>query len=85
MYKLDFSNQGRKGLQLLNKEIGQRIIVKLKWFIENIHCVEHLQLKGKYSGLYKLKVGDYRVIYELDHNEKIVTVHKIGHRWDIYK
>ncbi|MEK6636083.1 MAG: type II toxin-antitoxin system RelE/ParE family toxin [Planctomycetota bacterium] len=58
---------------------------KLKWLIENVDSVEHIQLKGKYSGLYKLKVGAYRVIYELDNNKRIITVHKIGHRRDIYK
>ena len=56
---------------------------KLKWLIENVDSVEHIQLKGKYSGLYKLRLA-YRVIYELDNN-KGFTVHKIGHRRDIYK
>lgn len=85
VYKLDFSNQGKKHLQALDKITGQRIFDKLKWLIENVGGVEHLQLKGKYSGLYKLKVGGYRVIYEIDHQRKIITVHKIGHRRDIYK
>lgn len=64
MYKLDFSNEGRKCLQLLDKATSQRIFDKLKWLIDNVDSIEHLHLKGKYSGLYKLKVGDYRVIYE---------------------
>ena len=59
MYKLDFSGQGKKCLQLLDRETGQRIFDKLKWLIENVDSVEHLQLKGKYSGLYKLKAGAY--------------------------
>lgn len=85
IYKLDFSNQGKKHLQSLDKTTGQRIFDKLKWLIENVGSVEHLQLKGKYSGLYKLKVGAYRVVYEIDHEREVVTVHKIGHRRDIYK
>ncbi len=85
IYKLDFSNQGKKHLQSLDKTTGQRIFDKLRWLVENVDNVEHLQLKDKYSGLYKLKVGAYRAIYEIDYKRKIITVHKVGHRRDIYK
>ena len=85
MYKLDFRGQGKKCLQSLDRETGQRIFDKLKWLIENVDSVEHLQLKGKYSGLYKLKAGAYRALYEIDYKRKVITVHKIGHRRDIYK
>lgn len=34
---------------------------------------------------YRVRVGDYRVIYELDDDVLIVTVIKIGHRSEIYK
>ncbi len=47
--------------------------------------VNTLSLAGNLSGLNKLKVGDYRALYEINHNKKVITVHKIGHRWDIYK
>jgi mRNA interferase RelE/StbE len=39
----------------------------------------------KFSGLYKLRVGDWWVIYEIKRDEMIVVVHKIGHRSKIYK
>ena len=85
MYKVNFSPQGKKSLQLLDREIGQRILDKLKWLAENINVINPLPLHGSLSGFYKLTVGDYRVIYELNRNEKIITIHKIGHRRDIYK
>ncbi len=34
---------------------------------------------------WRIKVGDYRVIYEIDDKEKIVTVLHIGHRREIYR
>ncbi len=73
------------GLSRIDKPIAKRITDKLAWFSENIELVELLPLHSKLSGLYKLKVGAYRVIYELDQSEKVVIVHKIGHRRDIYK
>lgn len=85
MYKINFSPQGEKSLQLLDRETGQRLLDKLKWLAENINVINPLPLHGSLSGFYKLTVGDYRVIYELNHSKKVITVHKIGHRCDIYK
>ncbi|MFI3220918.1 MAG: type II toxin-antitoxin system RelE/ParE family toxin [Methylococcales bacterium] len=34
---------------------------------------------------YRIRVGDYRVIYSIDNNVLIITVVKIGHRKEIYK
>jgi len=85
MYKLDFSAEGKASLALLDKEIGQRVLDKLKWLIQNIETIQLLPLRGKYSGLFKLKVGDWRVIYEANHNEKVITVHRVGHRREIYR
>jgi len=38
-----------------------------------------------YENFYRLRVGDYRVIYRIDDNELIIIVLKIGSRGDIYK
>ena len=39
----------------------------------------------KLKGLFKLRVGSYRVFYSFDREERIITVHLIGHRREIYK
>lgn len=44
-----------------------------------------ISLKDDFSDLYKLRVGNYRVIYELDYDKLEIIVHFIGHRKDIYK
>ncbi|MCH8290510.1 type II toxin-antitoxin system RelE/ParE family toxin [Candidatus Poribacteria bacterium] len=85
MYTLKFSVEGRKSLASLDKQVAQRILNKLKWLIQNIDSVIPLPLHGKFSGDYKLRVGDWRVIYEVDRNQMTITVHKIGHRRDIYR
>lgn len=85
MYKLNFTQQGEKALRSLDRETGQRVLNKLKWLLENISAICPSPLSGSLSGFYKLKIGDHRVIYELNQDEKIITVHKIGHRRDIYK
>ncbi len=42
-------------------------------------------LKGEFSGLRRLRVGEYRIIYEVIHNELTVLVVRIGHRGEVYR
>jgi mRNA interferase RelE/StbE len=42
-------------------------------------------LKGELSGYYRYRVGDYRVIYEIDDNSKLVTILLIAHRSRVYE
>ena len=42
-------------------------------------------LTGDLAGLHKLRVGDYRVVYEVLHSEQTIIVHLVGHRRDIYR
>ncbi len=42
-------------------------------------------LRHDLKGLYKLRVGDWRVIYEIKHNELVVLIVKIGHRREVYE
>lgn len=41
------------------------------------------KLKGEEA--YRIRIGDYRIIYEIDDNKIIVTVVSVGHRKNIYK
>lgn len=41
-------------------------------------------LKGEFSGLRRLRVADYRIIYEVIHNELTVLVVRVGHRREVY-
>ena len=41
-------------------------------------------LKGEWKGLYRYRIGDYRAIYRLDKEEKVLIVERLGHRREIY-
>jgi mRNA interferase RelE/StbE len=72
-------------LHLLDKPVAQRIIHKLRWLAENFESVVPETLAGPFLGLFKLRVGDYRVIYETDREKGLITVHLIGHGKEIYQ
>lgn len=84
-YRLEFSDEGKSSFSSLDKAASQRILNKLKWLTQNIEAILPLPLKWKHKGLYKLRIGDWRVIYDIDHDQKMITVHKAGHRSEIYK
>ena len=72
-------------LESLDKAVANRILDRLLWLSENFDNLTPLPLTGSLSGTYKLRVGDWRVIYTFDIDKHIITVHLVGHRRDIYK
>ena len=42
-------------------------------FIHNIENVNHLPLKSNLSGLYKLKLGPWRIIYDIDKDSSVIS------------
>lgn len=78
MYKVIILPQALEDLAKLDNQIAQRIIDKLTWLSENMETISPLSLKGKLSGFFKLRIGDWRVIYNIERNNKIITVHKVG-------
>ena len=85
MYTLRILDPAITELSDLDKTIAKRIIKKLKWLAENFENIYPEVLKGELSGFYKLRVGNYRIIYEVFQKEKVIIIHLIGHRRDIYK
>ena len=85
MYKLVFSPDGETSIASLDKDIAQRVLDKLKWFIQNFDNITPIPLRGNLSELYKLRTGDWRIIYKVNHEENVITIHKIGHRKEIYR
>ena len=43
------------------------------------------KLKGKYKDIYRFRIGDYRLFYKMDDQEKIVFIFNIENRQDAYK
>ena len=61
-----------------------RIARKIKWLGENFEQITPLLLTGNLSSFFKLRVGDYRVIYTIAQSQKSLAIHQIGYRREIY-
>ncbi|MBI2668074.1 type II toxin-antitoxin system RelE/ParE family toxin [Candidatus Woesearchaeota archaeon] len=81
MYILIFEKKALNFLNKLERNIKDRIWSKIQQCKEDpFRFLEHLE---EING-YKLRVGDYRLIIDVDQTNKILKVIKIGHRRNIY-
>lgn len=85
MFRLGFTLSGNNSFLKLDKVSAQRVLDKLKWLLINAELVIHVPLSWKYKGLYKIRIGDWRVIYNIDYQARLITIHKVGHRKEIYQ
>ncbi|MCF7861845.1 type II toxin-antitoxin system RelE/ParE family toxin [Candidatus Woesearchaeota archaeon] len=82
MYELHFDEKVLQYLEKLPKEISKRIFKKLQETKENPH---HYFVKLSNRSEYKLRVGDYRVIADIEDNKLVIYVIHADHRRSVYK
>ncbi|MBK7379907.1 MAG: type II toxin-antitoxin system RelE/ParE family toxin [Ignavibacteriales bacterium] len=82
-FKLQFKKSAAKELMaLLNKEI-KRILQSIDQLIENPRPINSKKLSA--SEKYRLRIGNYRVLYEIQDQRLIIFIVKIAHRKEAYK
>jgi len=72
-------------LERLDKPIARRIAERIYWLAANLDDIRPEPYKGDLAGLYKFRVGDYRVIYQILQDEQTIVIHQVGHRSEIYR
>lgn len=82
-YKIVIEKLAEKFIIKLPKPEKERVLKAIYQLPEGNDIKE---LKGKkHKGLYRLRVGDYRVIYTIDNGKLVIYVIDSGNRGDIYK
>ncbi len=86
MYTLLFDRKAVKELSKIDKPFQRIIKGKIELLASNPEVLKNdiKAVKGKVSNLYRLRVGNYRVIYRQDNDKLIILIVRIGHRKDIY-
>ncbi|WP_125717789.1 type II toxin-antitoxin system RelE family toxin [Flavobacterium ustbae] len=83
MYSIDFSRKAEKKLDKLSDVIANPILSAIGKLAENPRPNGYKKLKGRPG--YRIRVGDYRVIYEIFEEVLLIDVIDLGHRKDIYE
>lgn len=84
-WKVKFTFEAEEDLDRLDKQIQKRALEKIIWLRDNFDQIIPLPLGGRWQGFFKLRVGDWRVIYEVEIPKKIITIYRVDHRDKIYK
>lgn len=85
IYDIRLLESAVRDLAQLDRAVARRILNRLEWFSAHLAELKPEPLTGDLMGFYKLRVGDYRVIYTLLESEYLLVVHAIGHRREIYR
>jgi mRNA interferase RelE/StbE len=86
-WKVEFDNRARKELRKLDSQTQNRI---LTWLRETLATNKDprrtgTSLKGRMKGLWRYRVGEYRIISQIQDEIVVILVIRIGHRRDIYE
>jgi mRNA interferase RelE/StbE len=85
-WKIEFDPAAIKELEKLDKTVERRIVKFLRERVASLDDPRQIggSLQGTRSGLWKYRVGDYRVICSLEHDRLVVLVLQVGHRREVY-
>ena len=84
IYQIEISNKATKQLKKLSTDIRDRINEKILELAENPRPSGVVKLENT-DNKYRIRVGNYRILYEIEDDVLIVKVVRVGHRRDVYR
>ena len=87
MYEVIFTDSALKELQKLDKPVVR--VIK-NWVVKNlVDCVDPRMhgkpLKGNLKGIWRYRVGDYRLFADIQDDKLVIFLFEVAHRKEIYK
>ena len=83
-YTITFARSARKELEALDSAVINRIFPKIEALATEPRPTGCLKLTGE-ENLWRIRVGDYRVVYEIDDKHKKVDIIAVRHRREAYQ
>ena len=84
VYEIIIVSAVRKQLKRINREDKKRILDKIQSLANNPRPHGYKELKGS-ENLFRVRTGDYRIIYEIQDKMLLITILKVGNRREIYR
>jgi mRNA interferase RelE/StbE len=83
MYRIELRRRAQRALDKLPKSDFQAVIEAIR---ELAHTPRPRGIeKVKSTGLWRIRQGDYRIVYAIDDKESLVIIVRVGHRREIYR
>ena len=84
-WKVDLLPSARRELLALRNPTQDRIRTAIRSLADDPAPPDSIPMRGKGTGLYRLRVGSYRLVYRLHSRRVRVLVVRIGHRSEVYR
>ncbi|MGA7688317.1 MAG: type II toxin-antitoxin system RelE/ParE family toxin [Jiangellales bacterium] len=83
-YRVEIARRALKSIQALPKKEQQRVRAAIELLADTPRPPGCVALKGE-SSAYRVRVGDYRVVYEIHDARLLIQVVRVGHRRQVYR
>ncbi len=83
-YNIHFKPSIEKDLRPLSEALVSRVMARIEGLKSDAFPRQAIKLSGT-ERLYRIRVGDYRIVYEADTEAKQVTIHYVRHRREVYR
>ena len=83
VYKIEYTADSTKELKRIPKKNVAKIIARIELLAADPFPQGNKKIKGKLK-LWRIRIGDYRVIYSVEHKKLIIEIIRVRHRKDVY-
>ena len=84
LYKIEFKQSAERDIRKITPTLIPNILRRIEALADNPFPRQSLKLSGV-EVTYRLRVGDYRVIYEVNPEAKTIIIHYVRHRREVYR
>jgi len=84
MFDIVLERSVEKDLRKLNDQVHDRVINSISTLADNPRPPGVKKLAGTAND-WRIRVGDYRVLYEIAESVRIIRIYRVGHRKNVYK
>jgi mRNA interferase RelE/StbE len=83
-YRIEITKTAKRELRALPANVAKRVDVRVASLAEDPRPVGVRKIVGA-EDLYRVRVGDYRIVYEIQDATVLITIIRVRHRGDVYR
>jgi mRNA interferase RelE/StbE len=83
-YEIEFQPSVRKDFRKLSPDNASRILPRIEELAKDPFPSQAIKLKGS-DRLYRIRIGDYRIVYEVDVDTCRILIYHVRHRREVYR
>jgi mRNA interferase RelE/StbE len=82
-YEIEYAPKAVRAIEKLSRDVQRRVVARIEALAKNPRPSGAIKLAGQ--AIYRVRVGDYRVLYAIADERLVVLIVDVGHRREIYR